>query len=595
LRRLVTYARDHGLPPFGVTEALALARAHPGPPLLAAAAAAAVGGVRQTAAAATAAAEPQSLRAFLEERGGAQLSDTQVRFLHSTLHLRQSLFLTGGAGSGKSHVVQLAVEYARLLGWRVAVTAPTGTAAQLVGGTTLHAFLGVPHTLPPVAEFVQALRRQPKSPRSQRWLTTDLLIIDELSMVTPDLFVFLCRVAEQVRRPASAAARSDEERRRHPLGSLQLVGVGDFCQLPPVLRGGTEAADRQRSHQRAGVQHLLLDAAAVAAVDVTERHLQLVLAQRTAQLPPPQHAASATAAPQFCFETREWDRVFPLARCLQLQQIFRQTGGDSERLVVALNEIRLGRVSPATDQLLRTRLLPPPPVGPAAAAAAALEPPSTTTHLVTHRAQADTYNRQQLARLRETVHSFEAQLTTASGRRLEAAATADGGEASAAVRALRALCPVDGLLLLKVGARVMLCVNLSTELGLVNGATGTVRAVGDAQQRQPTVHVQFDRIDGGVVELEWHRWSVDGSVGGEVLWQMPLVLAWALTVHKSQGLSLDRATIDCSQAFAAGQMYVALSRPRSLAGLQLTHWQPDGVRADPRVLRFYAALCGGAV
>lgn len=96
----------------------------------------------------------------------------------------------------------------------------------------------------------------------------------------------------------------------------------------------------------------------------------------------------------------------------------------------------------------------------------------------------------------------------------------------------------------------------------------------------------------GVTEvIHVDRWTVNGT-GGQVLSrkQLPLQLAWALSIHKSQGMSLDCVEISLGRVFASGQAYVALSRARSLQGLRVLDFDPTVVRCDPRVLHFYATL-----
>lgn len=96
----------------------------------------------------------------------------------------------------------------------------------------------------------------------------------------------------------------------------------------------------------------------------------------------------------------------------------------------------------------------------------------------------------------------------------------------------------------------------------------------------------------GVTEvIRADRWTVQAS-GGQLLsrQQLPLQLAWAISIHKSQGMSLDCVEISLGRVFASGQAYVALSRARSLQGLRVLDFDPMVVRCDPRVLRFYATL-----
>ncbi len=151
-------------------------------------------------------------------------------------------------------------------------------------------------------------------------------------------------------------------------------------------------------------------------------------------------------------------------------------------------------------------------------------------------------------------------------------------------------CPAPTDLELRIGAQVILLVNLDVAAGLVNGSVGTVTNFYDN-----CVDVTFAS---GPQIIEVHKWEVKqneydaltGKMKKVVLasrTQLPLKLAWALTIHKSQGSTLDRAEIDVSEAFAAGQVYVALSRVRNLSSLKIRSFSPHKVKVSKKCLDFY--------
>ena len=143
---------------------------------------------------------------------------------------------------------------------------------------------------------------------------------------------------------------------------------------------------------------------------------------------------------------------------------------------------------------------------------------------------------------------------------------------------------------LKVGAQVILLVNVDPTQGLVNGSVGIVKAM-----FLETVEVQFTS---GTFVVEAHEWSIKQNEFDPATnamkkivvakrKQLPLRLAWALTIHKGQGSTLDRAEIDVSEAFAAGQVYVALSRVRTLGSLRVKRFSPNKIMTNRKCLDFY--------
>lgn len=144
------------------------------------------------------------------------------------------------------------------------------------------------------------------------------------------------------------------------------------------------------------------------------------------------------------------------------------------------------------------------------------------------------------------------------------------------------LAPAD--LRLKIGAQVMLLKNLDVEGGLVNGTVGIVQSIGEY-----SVCVDFG--DAGVHEVQRSRWSFRDGDGCELATrdQIPLRLAYAITIHKSQGCTLSKAKVNLRSAFAYGQAYVALSRVRDLSGLYIEDIRWASIMASPDAIAFYRA------
>lgn len=279
--------------------------------------------------------------------------------------------------------------------------------------------------------------------------------------------------------------------------------------------------------------------------------LQVVLAGDFFQLPPVTSGFEATEAVRFCFEADVWSRA-EIAICYLAEQ-HRQ---EDDALLRLLNEIRSGTVSPKS----RAHLV--------MAADTVFAWDVTPTRLFPHNANADTVNRGELARLPGTTKLYRMQ---------------SKGPAKL-VEALVKSCLAPEELRLKEGAAVMFVKN-NWEKGYVNGTLGTVERFND--EGLPVVRT----VGGERITAVPERWNIeeDGVPKASVA-QIPLRLAWAITVHKSQGMSLDAAVIDLSRSFEPGMGYVALSRVRTLAGLQLQGFNDMALSVNEEVARVDADL-----
>jgi ATP-dependent DNA helicase PIF1 len=140
---------------------------------------------------------------------------------------------------------------------------------------------------------------------------------------------------------------------------------------------------------------------------------------------------------------------------------------------------------------------------------------------------------------------------------------------------------------LKRGARVILIKNIDVDLGLVNGSAGTIESfVMDSGVMSP--QVKFD--NGTLRVITPTTWDVDVKGASCTVSQIPLMLGWSVTIHKSQSLTLDRAVLDLADCFAEAQVYVALSRLRSLDGLYLQSFDPKKIKVNETVLDYVNQL-----
>ncbi|CAN0913919.1 ATP-dependent DNA helicase pfh1 [Linum grandiflorum] len=283
--------------------------------------------------------------------------------------------------------------------------------------------------------------------------------------------------------------------------------------------------------------------------------IQLIVSGDFFQLPP---ITSRDVKKEFAFEADCWDSSFDVQ--LELKKIFRQS---DPKLIKLLQGMRKGKSDEEDLEVLKQQscLVNEPET----------EPDSSVLRLYPRIEDVKRVNNERMSSLGEKIYTYDA---------------VDGGLAGFR-RQLNQGIAAEKLEMCR-GARVMLIKNLDTESQLCNGATGTVVGF-DNGGCYPLV-----RFDSGLhMVMAPEVWEI--VEGGEtVAWrkQVPLILAWALSIHKCQGMTLDSLHTDLSRAFGYGMVYVALSRVRSLEGLSLSGFHPSKIRAHPKVVAFYERLAG---
>ncbi len=271
--------------------------------------------------------------------------------------------------------------------------------------------------------------------------------------------------------------------------------------------------------------------------------LQVILVGDFFQLPP---IAGRGEMPRFAFESRSWEGAKFLTCYLTEQH--RQ---EDELLLGLLASIRRNDVEESHYTLLSEQT----DIG---------FPDIEPTRLFTHNSDVDSVNLTRLGELN----------TEGATYKMEA-----HGNKQLLVGLVKS-CLSPEILELRREAMVM-CTKNNFEVGYVNGTLGRVTDF-DREDGFPIIETS----DGRTLKIEPSSWSVmneDGKVLAEVT-QVPLRLAWAITVHKSQGMSLDAAEIDLRNAFTYGQGYVALSRVRSLMGMKILGINSQALLVDPRVV-----------
>jgi len=406
----------------------------------------------------------------------------------SILKTGANVFLTGEPGSGKTHTVNEYVAYLHERGVLPAITASTGIAATHIGGMTIHSWSGIgiktqltKYDLDKITstEYV-----------AKRILRATVLVIDEVSMLSSAMLSMVDAVCREIKRAPE------------PFGGMQVVLVGDFFQLPPIMKA------------------------------------EAVASAQTAFIKEP--------SVRFAYGSAAWARANPVVCYLTEQH--RQDDHDFLSILSAIRSNGFGgnHLRQIEARKIEQR-----------------RAPDGAPKLFSHNADVDRVNDDMLAKLPGVPRVFT---MSSQGR-------------DTLVAVLQKGCLSPEILRLKVGAAVMFTKNNPKE-GFVNGTLGSVLEF-DQTSGYPIVKTR----NGKRIEVEPADWRVEenGKVRARIM-QLPLRLAWAITVHKSQGMSLDEAVMDLSQVFEFGQGYVALSRIRRLSGLHLLGWNERTFQVHPEVL-----------
>lgn len=305
--------------------------------------------------------------------------------------------------------------------------------------------------------------------------------------------------------------------------------------------------------------------------------IQIIFTGDFYQLPP----VSIGRVELFCFESLDWLNVFPLENHIVLETIFRQTDPVYQSL---LTNIRKGKITPEQIEFLKAYVNRPYD-----------KTGCVPTKLFPKKSQADNINRREFDSLTGECYEYkfikkvglqtfiETGKAIPSNLLLKCKKELNEKNTEQELVSLIRNSPVDETVFMKVGANVMCTSNIDIDSGICNGSIGMVV---DFIGGKPVV-----KFSNGVIRTISIKYWQSEEYPTLAVGQIPLCLAWAMTIHKIQGATLSMAEMDIgNDIFECGQSYVALSRVKELSGLYLSGFSPDKIKANKKVSAFYARI-----
>lgn len=391
-------------------------------------------------------------------------------------NLSYNLFITGSAGTGKSYLIRHMLSNCNVKPENVMITSTTGISALNINGKTIHSLYGImPDTdFDNPDKFIKTVLNNHKY--LNNWLNTKILIIDEISMMHPDMLDFLEYVARKTRESTK------------PFGGIQLLVTGDFYQLPPVAK-----------------------------------------------------------KVKYCFESKCWNTIIDFT--IQLKKNHRQ---NDNSLIEFLNCIREGVITPFVETELEKYKNNK-------------NYNDNYTHLYANKTSVSQHNIKKLNQLTNTSISYKSVVIPKKQH-------------------TNANFPKDTVivenLIVKVGAFVILTKNIDNTKGLVNGRQGVITKCNDN-------NIVIKTDDNEIHSISKSKWEFSNCY----IEQFPIRLAWAITIHKSQGMGIEKLSVDIGNSiFDDGQVYVALSRAITSEYLHIQNYSTHSIKVNSRVKHFYQTL-----
>lgn len=385
-----------------------------------------------------------------------------------------NLFITGGAGTGKSFLINSLKEYYNGIKENDSfiITSTTGLSALNINGQTIHSWAGLtPETdTNNVDLFVKSI--QNNYSKLNNYLYTKTIVIDEISMLDGDTLDFLNEVIQKIRN------------NNQPFGGIQVILIGDFYQIPPVNNS------------------------------------------------------------KFAFQSSIWDQLIDYT--IILKEIYRQ---NDNQLTYILNKIRKGYINKKIiDKLNNCKFV---------------NQNKIYTHLYPNKKDVLIKNLIELDKLKTNIIELNLDIKFKK-KKIEVNIPLN----------------IEETLKLKIGAFIMLTRNIDFSKKLVNGTQGIFKGITENK-------IIFETLDGVNNYIHTHTWDFENYT----IEQFPICLAWAITIHKSQGMGIEYLSIDIGKnVFEYGQAYVALSRSKTLEGLHIKKFDKKSIKCNQNVKDFYTDL-----
>ena len=396
---------------------------------------------------------------------------------------KKNIFLTGVAGAGKSVTLKKIIDYCNEEGMTFGVTATTGTAALLIGGKTLHSYLGIGYGKGEPEEIYEYLRENKMFFVIKKLRNLQVLIIDEVSMLDNLLF-------EKISKYLSIIRKNDK-----PFGGLQLVLTGDFCQLEPVENDYSFKSEVWKS------------------LDLETIYLKKMIRQD---------------------KDKEFQKML-------LELRFGNCSDETFEKLQALKNTEFGEIKP--------------------------------TKLFSHNYDVDKINKKEYEALIKSGAkklTYEIKYDCLSKDKEKTKKWAKNIEIPESIE----LC---------VGAQVVIVANVDQDKGIVNGTRGIVTSLNIKT-------ITIKRVNGLSYEVKYFP-CINAENPEVKVSYMPVKLAYALTIHRSQGATLDAIEIDIGEKiFAAGQAYTALSRAKDLKSIKITEVCKESFITKKSVIKLYKKL-----